>query len=81
MKTYILTENERSLIEAYLEKGTTSAQLRNLKKRAKESHEQLTDDLRLIYKFLMDMGVFVSEEYTSLEILEEQRRDQEARNK
>lgn len=81
MKNYILTEYERGLIKEYLETGAKHPQLRNIKSRAIENHQQLMEDLRLILKYLMTQGVFASEEYTPLEILEEARRDQEAQEK
>lgn len=62
MKTYILTELERKLIKAYLEKGTTSGQLRTLKKRAKEGLPQLEEDLALVKKYLIAAGVVLEED-------------------
>lgn len=57
MKTYILTEYERELIKAFLEEGTTSGQLRTLKKRAKAGLPRIELDLALVKKYLAAAGV------------------------
>lgn len=78
MKTYILTAKERELIDEYMRTDRKSSQLRTLKMRMLENYRTLEEDLRLIAKYLMVTGVYVSDEYTPVEVLEERRLDQEA---
>lgn len=80
MRSYILTEKEHEELQAYLRGSPKTGNISVIMTRSKQYHDKLDKDLRLIKKLLMDMGIFVSEEYTPLEVLEERRRDQEAQD-
>ena len=77
MRSYILTEREHAELSAYLKGGPKTANVSVIMTRSKQYHDKLDEDLRLVKKLLMDMGIYVSEEYTPLEVLEERRREEE----
>ena len=53
MRSYILTERERSLLNKYLNLGQTSDAFWVLLHRIKKDHVQLTNDMGLLQKAMM----------------------------
>jgi len=77
MRSYILTEKEHAQLSAYLKGGPKTANVSVIMTRSKQYHDKLDEDLRLVKKLLMDIGIYVDDDHTPLEVLEERRLDRE----
>jgi hypothetical protein len=55
MRTYVLTENERSFLKAWLERDEKHRLLRDLKSRIRKHHKRLEEDMVLLKAALEKM--------------------------
>lgn len=60
MRTYILSENERKIIETYMETGLNLNGFNVLKLRITRALPQLEEDLKLIKKFIEKFEIIES---------------------
>lgn len=56
MREYILTDNERKILKAYLSKETKLQGFSMLVFRARQSEKRLRDDLALLHRILKKTG-------------------------
>ena len=57
MRTYILTEKEKIVIEAYLNKNVKIVGFHQLVERIKYNYRNLQNDMRLIRKLISALGI------------------------